>query len=465
MEDAIRPTKQVFKAMYERGFRTWYSLYEMTLAETDSSHPWQTCPFEAENPILSYPPFPPNLILDKSFSNTILARGQTIWGTTSAATEQINCDRGLDSNLDLPSFKKNFTIQVAADRPVILDIWETQNGCSGCEFWECWHMGGEENGEKVHIAVLVLAWTYILSARWAEIIPGVHGIEYSDFQVQWRNEEMSTGETVVDLGDVDDGAARWWAAVLAANGGWSATILNDKGNTLHSPWYTKIESKRSLTLSRDSGPFEFPPHSSPVSFVTALSYLSSYIEYHNVAEQSHAALGAASLVPVARWENRRVILPIPRTLQKSQPGPNIIDISKASKCRSDPKRLDNLLTLSCNVLGIKSLLNSIFFEPGVESNICGAWLQGTFEFFDSDALHDENENALFRVLVKRDPALAFLWLGAFMTGAQKRALQEARQGWWKIGLNTAAWTGRLFPLYKSQLQNRVIGMSLDPGLG
>lgn len=42
-----------------------------------------------------------------------------------------------------------------------------------------------------------------------------------------------------------------------------------------------------------------------------------------------------------------------------------------------------------------------------------------------------------------DPSLGFLWLGAFIIGAQTRALQEARQAWWKIDLHVAVWTGTL----------------------
>jgi hypothetical protein len=45
--------------------------------------------------------------------------------------------------------------------------------------------------------------------------------------------------------------------------------------------------------------------------------------------------------------------------------------------------------------------------------------------------------------MKRDPSLGFLWLGAFIIGAQTRSLQEARQAWWKIDLHVAAWTGTL----------------------
>ena len=42
--------------------------------------------------------------------------------------------------------------------------------------------------------------------------------------------------------------------------------------------------------------------------------------------------------------------------------------------------------------------------------------------------------------MKRDPGLAHLWLGAFLTGAESRCIQAARAGWWKVDLSSAAWT-------------------------
>jgi hypothetical protein len=68
-------------------------------------------------------------------------------------------------------------------------------------------------------------------------------------------------------------------------------------------------------------------------------------------------------------------------------------------------------------------------------------LQGTLAFFDSGIMMDQQ--LLLRVLMKRDPSLGFLWLGAFIIGVQARSFQEARQAWWKLDLNVAAWTGTL----------------------
>lgn len=45
-----------------------------------------------------------------------------------------------------------------------------------------------------------------------------------------------------------------------------------------------------------------------------------------------------------------------------------------------------------------------------------------------------------RTFIRRDPGLAHLWLGAFLTGAEARCIQNARAGWWKIDLSAAAWT-------------------------
>jgi hypothetical protein len=153
----------------------------------------------------------------------------------------------------------------------------------------------------------------------------------------------------------------------------------------------------------------------------------------------HAALAATLLLPVARFDNRKVQLPTPQIRRK-------VLIEKDNVCKTfswseNLNQLDKLITLSCNAVGMKALLNSVFFEPSVGCNICGAWLQGTFAFLDSDIIQDRH--SLLRVLMERDVDLGFLWLGAFIIGAATRALQEARLGWWKIDLHVAAWTGTL----------------------
>ncbi|KAN0104199.1 hypothetical protein V8E51_009944 [Hyaloscypha variabilis] len=350
MEDAIRPDKQAFKAMYER-----------------------------------HPTLPEHFDLDASFSNTILARGKSVWRTSHGSC-------------DLPSFKQDFL-----------------NRHSTSAF-SPWLLEDDNN----HIAVLVLAWAYILSARWAAIIPGVSGPQYSHSQAEWNFHANSCEEApnyhdsvAINLGDVDDDAARWWAAILSSERGWDLSISSDKGHIL-------------FTLSRCAKSQKLPPGYPAASFSATLAYLSSYCEFHNIFEKMHAALAATLLLPVAKFDNRKFQLPIPRVLRQNKASSK--DIYNTPPWSNNLNQLDKLLTLSCNAVGTKAFLNSIFFEPDGECNICGAWLQGTFAFLDSDII--QSENSLLRVLMQRDPSLGFLWV-------------EARLGWWKTDLNAAAWTGTL----------------------
>ncbi|KAE9363288.1 hypothetical protein N431DRAFT_524214 [Stipitochalara longipes BDJ] len=420
MEDAICPDEQAFKAMYERGYRTWSSLHEMTVDKGETQLPWWKSLFQ-----LNYPAFPGDLNLDASSSNIVLAKGKSRWKTS-----QESCD--------LPSFDQDFFVPIASDRPIIINISEQPN--SATAFFPCFIQDDD------HVALLVLAWTYILSARWAEIIPGASSLEYTEFEAKWDIETNSAEKAstdpkmvVVDLGDVDDGAARWWAAIISLEGGWKASISSDKGHILNSPWYTKPKSEHRFSLSRSTKFQQLPTQYLAASFSTALRYLSSYCELHDIFEQMHAALAATLLLPVAKFDNRNIRLPIPRIRWKNNTTKN--RIWTAPLWSENLNQLDRLLTMSCNAVGVKALLNSIFFEPGVKCNIYEAWLQRTFTFLNSDIIQDQN--SLLRVLIRRDPSLGFLWLGAFVIGAQARALQEARVGWWKIDLHVAAWTGTL----------------------
>jgi hypothetical protein len=168
------------------------------------------------------------------------------------------------------------------------------------------------DGDSDHIALLVLAWNYILLARWAEIIPGASDPKYTKFKAQWDDRNIisennsATPTTInIELGDISE-AARWWAAVLALEGGWDATILSGRDNVLHSLWYTKIESEQCFTLSRSTKSCFLTAQHYAASLATALRYFSEYCKFYQVANQSYAALAATLLLPVARFDYRKI---------------------------------------------------------------------------------------------------------------------------------------------------------------
>ncbi|KAK2005230.1 hypothetical protein LZ32DRAFT_676305, partial [Colletotrichum eremochloae] len=397
-------------------YRTWSNIHD--LAVTDYDLP-RACLKLLETAFPSHPYFPEDIDIYGFFSNAATVRGRAAWKTTSGP-----CDS--------PVFHDEVLIQVASDRSTVIEI------CDSYQLPVLEQCYGEEDN---HLTVLILAWAYILSARWAEMIPGASGPEYDSCTTAWADNYTSFPTTVVNVGDVDDDAARWRAAVLTPSGGWSAWIQNAKGQVLYSPWSTKLSTSHRLTLQRSkkSCMRQNQAQNCAASYRAALHYLYDYCDHYGIAYRSYEALAAALLLPLAKFDNRRVQLPAPRirhqrdSREKSSVPPLLFD--------GNLHQLDKLLTLSCNVMGIKALLNSIFFEPDIPCNVCGAWLQGTFAYLDSEAVQEPQN--LVRVLMKRDPDLGFLWWGAFITGGQRRSLQEARQGWSKVDLHVAAWTGTL----------------------
>ena len=67
--------------------------------------------------------------------------------------------------------------------------------------------------ESNHIPVLMLAWAYILLARWAELIPRAYTPDYRSHQLQLNDRNSLKGlgndddSVVIDVGDVDGAAA------------------------------------------------------------------------------------------------------------------------------------------------------------------------------------------------------------------------------------------------------------------
>ncbi|KAF7544400.1 hypothetical protein G7Z17_g9990 [Cylindrodendrum hubeiense] len=297
------------------------------------------------------------------------------------------------------------------------------------------------SAEHNHIPILMLAWAYILSARWAELIQAAHLLQSGSHQTQQSTTEGSKMlandkySITVRIGEVSEDAAHWWRDILSGGGGWEATIRSAKGEVLHSPWSTKLISEQPFVISAKVKATSSPSKHIPATSAIAHRYLSEYCRLHDIDDQKQAALAAALLIPVAKYDHRPIELEIPKFSHEVDRGEEIC--IESPLIIENELQLDRLLTLSCNPRGSKALLTSIFFEPDITSNICGFWLQGSLAFLDTV----KDPHTLLRTLIKRDPELGILWLGAFITGTHHRCLRDARAAWWNIDLNAAAWTG------------------------
>lgn len=418
MDDAIRPNAETFGHYYAQGYRTWQRLCLKAVAYRDLPADL----LDLENAFPKVPYFHSRLELKPGYN--FHATGTSTWQAGNG-----------DSGCDLPPFQRTYSIPVTARHPIVVSVEPSP------ERFPTWF-----GGQRSHVCILTLAWAYVLSARWAEVVPGTTTLHYTDSQAAWKQSGTTTangwpGEIPVELGPASDDAARWWAAVLAPDQGW-VTGISYTGGLLPAPWSTNLvqTGKASFMLSRRSATAAPPSHLPPVSFSVAASYISAYSVHHGVEDQSRAAFAAALMLPSAGRIKRTVCLFATQSpyLNKSN-NPSASPVTGTPVWGHNVRQLDRLLTLSCNNF-IQSLLSSAVFEPGIPCNACGAWIQGAFAILDEARADLE---VVTGALMARNPELGFLWLGATLLGIHDFVLTGMRNVFYPMDLTLAGWTDTL----------------------
>jgi hypothetical protein len=320
--------------------------------------------------------------------------------------------------------------------------------------WPGVQEGDGQVTEGNHLAILLLAWAYILSARWVELQSpyglGESLMQYSGLHAAQLNngEDIPAGAIEVDIGETCDRAARWWAAILAPGEGWRATL--ELGDKLHrSPWSAHIASTQNLKLRKTSihGTIDIGPSVThkqsqiAPSSDEALDYLWEYCENHGISSQCIPALAASLFLP---WKNSDedacVVFPLPKPSRApaSEPQQKSVPSSLPFKrtLQDESRLLPYYITLSCNIWGMRALLCGSFFDPAVSCNLVSLWMQPVFEIIDPR----EEFTSLAIIMSRRQPSLAALWLGAIVLGMEKTILQPVRIGLLAVELHAAAWT-------------------------
>ncbi|CAJ0548199.1 Ff.00g049530.m01.CDS01 [Fusarium sp. VM40] len=215
MDDAVRPSEQAARNIYAQGYQTWSTLHDAAFKQAFSSEYYLRRLYTA---FPNHPIFPPDLAVDKSITNVALVNGTTRW---------------LPAEEDhLPSFETEAIFHVAWAKPTKI-IWTTDTQYSSTTLTEFFGPNSR------HIPILIQAWAYILSARWAELIPGAqicHQDTPKSKEGLNKLPQLSVGDPItINIGTVSKSAADWWTAILSVDGCWDATIRNAKGNILLSP--------------------------------------------------------------------------------------------------------------------------------------------------------------------------------------------------------------------------------------
>ncbi|KAF2758958.1 hypothetical protein EJ05DRAFT_475201 [Pseudovirgaria hyperparasitica] len=408
MEDDVRISDERFKSLYETSFRSWASLYSR--AKENLHLP--TNLFN-EHTFSQHPYFPENLRL-KHEGSEVLVSGHSVWSSTAVACEN-----------PTGPFQQLLQFVVTSNDPILLSIVDSTQGNSNyAQYFD---------NEGDFLAVLVLAWAYILSARWAEMMPESCSIRYTECRAimcDTSEPGIDPNTISVDIGPASSEERRWWTAVLAPDQGWQATMKLEQ-ETFLSPWSVRLQSDLHFSIQqKPSSPRCLSPSSSE-----ALGYLDKFCTRHNIVDQSYAALAAALLLPSMGRMNA-IRLHAPRANPYKHCVSSERNLQHSRIC--EDHYLDRLLTMSCNPKGIRSMLLSAFFEPSIECNAVTPWLQGALCAIET--LTRDTPFILGRMCMERAPRLAILWLGSTILGLNVRLLQDVRTGMIPIDLHSAVWS-------------------------
>lgn len=416
-EQDLRLSDEEFKARYEQAFRSWIRLHQR-IVENDNA-PDYTLLFQEV--LRGHPVLPHTLRLEPN-KDGAFAIGSSLWGSTRAVCTS-----------DLPQFQQPIRLRVASKQPTMLAIQQDNEAQESFASF----FGQRED----FMSILVLAWTYVLSARWVETMSGGCKLLYTDTLATrddgFDGKKKERNIVNVQLNDAGAEEARWWAAILAPGQGWHAT-MNLPSETYISPWSICTQSSCEFQLSCTT--VHLPPYAPAASFLDARRYLHKFCVDHSISDQSHAALAAVLLLP--SLESSHIFkLAIPKDTASKDSFRGTRHSNQYDWIYED-RHIDKLITLSCNSKGMRPMLMSVFYEPDIECNAVSPWLQGTIAALTS--IGNLTSHSTVRLCMSRAPTIAVLWLGSYIVGCHKKFLNEGlRYGQLPIELHSAAWSGLL----------------------
>ena len=243
MQESVSLTDEQFRSAYQQAFQTWARLHCGNAQEIG-------LPSQAFSSILEltngHPILPRQLQLSQN-SFGVYAKGTSIWGSTKA-----DCPSGI------PQFHQTLEVEVGTTEPTALSISSNDADKSP-------HKHPFRRDDN-YLAILILAWTYILSARWAETMSGSCTMSYTEAKSASLEDlsEQNDNEGVFEISLENAGIqeARWWAAILALGQGWHARMESGH-KTYMSPWSVILQSQCRFTLVHTAGrlPSDYPPAS------------------------------------------------------------------------------------------------------------------------------------------------------------------------------------------------------------
>ena len=397
--DPVRPSDEAFESTFAHGYRTWSHLQHLA-REKGHSQVILSGLRTVDHAFPHYPGMPSDLVLTYPVQGYAWAKATLLW-------DMIQSDR------ETRPWREDMRFQLAFPSPVVVE-----HSSSYDESWE-----------TKQLVMLFSAWAYVLAARWAELLPGMAHLRYADAEgSETSPREAPNPRHASEMTGVDKDGRDWWRYVQTPGSGWEAKAYVEGQVDMYSPWSLTVQDGQKH--GRSGAAVTSPSLRDSPTYRQALGYVQAYSHNHRVHDISRAALAAAMFIPVARHDRRNIRLHELSFETKSTP-----DYNTAAFIPSDAV-IDRLLMLSCNALGIKSLLHSTFYNPDVHCNFSGPWTQGLMR-----CLGGCDPMSRLSTLIHRDPDIGFLWAGAHITGFESSCLAQVSRGLWKVDLGLGALTG------------------------
>lgn len=294
------------------------------------------------------------------------------------------------------------------------------------------------------LAILVLAWSYILSARLLEL-QGQDGsrIDYTRSTAPVSCGPESVSSFSVNLGDVDVRTVRWFTAILAPGNGFRVALLRGDSYSHHAPWESSLVAPGfPFSIKHGEGGKDLNMSGlTPLTSHEALQSLISLCNRYSVSRyQLHAALATALLLPTHNYLGCELALPRP---EKRKPG-----FSAAKICGED---LDYLysdlpyyITLSCGCDVINSSLCGVFWNPRIPGNLASPWLQPLWDLKEMQGvqgIQGRYAEVLALICAQRAPNVAFLAIAATISGLASKIWDQVWSGQPPLERHAFAWTG------------------------
>ena len=302
----------------------------------------------------------------------------------------------------------------------------------------------EGDDQPNFLAILVLAWSYILSARLVEL-QGQDGsrISYTRSIAPLYCGQESVSSFSVDLGNVDVRTVRWFTAILAPGSGFRVALLQEDSYGHHAPWESSLVAP-GFPFSIEYGDGGKDLDMSCLTPLTSHEELQSLIalcnRYSISRHQLRAALATALLLPTHNYVSREPALPRP---EKRNTG-----LSVAKLCDEDLDQLYSdlpyYITLSCACDVIISSLCGVFWDPRVPGNLASPWLQPLWDLKEMKGVQGtpgRYAEVLALICARRAPNIAFLSIAAAISGLASKIWDQVHSGQPPLEQHAYAWTG------------------------